>query len=136
VAVALLAAEVAGRQAAGALVGAVAVVTAAAVIGQALQRGPDGLPVAAPAGGVVAGLGAQQPSRPDPVAPAPLPLGYRRLRVIAPPAGTLAVAAAALRRPARPSAGPPVDAVAGAAARSSWAVLSQACFAGGGWCRP
>jgi hypothetical protein len=53
---------------AGALKRAMADATAAVVVGQALQRRADPLPVAPAAGGVTAGLGAQQPARIDPVA--------------------------------------------------------------------
>src|SRR4029453_19017511 len=70
----------------------VAVVAVAAPAGQVLQHGPGDAPVAAPAGGVAAGFGAQQPAQPDPVGQGPRSL--RRLAVIAPPEGTLAVAAA------------------------------------------
>jgi hypothetical protein len=120
----------------GTLVEAVAVLPAAAVVvGQALQRGPGGLPVAAPAGVVAAGLGAQQPTRVDLVGRGPLPRGRRRLAVGGPPAGTLGVAAAALRRLPLAVGRPPVDAVAGAAARPSRATLPPPCFASGGWSR-
>jgi hypothetical protein len=102
---------------------AVAVLTAAAVVvGQPLQRGPGALPVAPAAGAVAAGLGAQQPLRPDPVGRGPLPLGCWRLAVIGPPTATRVTAA--------------VRGVAGAAGRSSRATLSPPCFVGGGWSRP
>ena len=55
-------------QPAGALLRAVAVVVVAVVVGQALQRRPDALPVAAAAGGVVAWFASEQPARANPVA--------------------------------------------------------------------
>jgi hypothetical protein len=53
----------------------VAVVAVAVVVGQAVQRSPGGAPVAAAAGGLVSGFGAQQPACVDPVAS----LGGRRV---------------------------------------------------------
>jgi hypothetical protein len=124
-------------------VGTVAVIAAATVVvGQPLQRGLHLLPVAAVAGLVATGLGAQQPTRPHPV-----PLGGRRVAVgDGRPAGPLVMAtrgkrlatgqAAAPWQPGRPVSPPAGGVVAGAAAHPSRATLPRTCFAGLSWSRP
>jgi hypothetical protein len=75
-----------------------ALVAVVVALGQALEGGTGGVPVAAAAGGVAAGFGAQQPARVGPVATL-RKLG-RRL-----PVGPLLVALAAAAAPVHP-AGP------------------------------
>jgi hypothetical protein len=99
--------------------------------GQALEGGLGGLPVAAAAGRLPAGLGAQQL-----VDLVPLATGYRRpLPAVASAMGVLA-AASCFGCPRVPSAASAASRVAAAAGRPSRATLPQRCFAGPEWSRP
>jgi hypothetical protein len=101
-AVPLLAAKIAATRSVGALVWTLALIaTAAVVVGQPLQRSPDLLPVAPAAGGVAAGLGAQQPTRIYPMAA----IGGRRIATATGKRCSTGQAAAPGRPVGRPAGG-------------------------------